>query len=423
MIGEAPLPTWDSFVTNGGFILRQPNASSTVTPVDRRLGAIASLAEAPARGGDVWPKARTTLFRLLLVLSASATFSRSSTSLADDRPSPPSLRAVLARSDRIDAAFLDDWKAKGATAVVVPLDIESKKKWSKTAETVDRAGLRFYAWIEVARDAKLADLHPDWLASIGKHHDDWRVRFPDAPKTPNKEDVIKAWPWVVIGYAPAYEAQLEKVASLLQDLPGRVKGVFLNDLQAGPSSCGCGNDQCRWALDYGAPATAALSKPGDNVAARFVAEIRARYPKIDVIPVWVTECEEIDLPGAKNGTGLCGKVACAKGTCWPVYVKQWKPLATAGAGTPIALAAWSETFRRDPKTYVADDLHLFLDPPKNGEPLPKDRAIVVVEAWKKNADLDSLVRQVQSLPIRGWVLAVDEIDQSWNPRYMNIKKK
>src|SRR5205814_1020593 len=79
-------------------------------------------------------------------------------------------------------------------------------------------------------------------------------------------------------------------------LPGRWSGVFLNDLQAGPSSCGCGNDQCRWALDYGAPATAPKT-PGDDAAARAVAEVRTRFPDKAVIPVWVTECETVDLPG------------------------------------------------------------------------------------------------------------------------------
>ena len=66
--------------------------------------------------------------------------------------------------------------------------------------------------------------------------------------------------------------------------------MFLNDLQAGPSSCGCGNDQCRWALDYGSPPTAAKT-PGDDAAAKIVAELSAGHPGKVIIPVWVTECE------------------------------------------------------------------------------------------------------------------------------------
>ncbi|GAC1342440.1 MAG: hypothetical protein NVSMB14_07110 [Isosphaeraceae bacterium] len=359
---------------------------------------------------------------ICFLLTVMPTLYYSASSLAADERAKPPLRAVLAQTERIDAKFLAAWKAKGATAVVVPLNSESKKTWAKTAETVEKAGLKLYPWIEVARDPGLADLHPDWLASIGKIHDDWRSRFPDAPQTPKKEDVIKAWPWVVIGYSPAYEAQREKVLSLLNDLPGNVGEVFLNDLQAGPSSCGCGNDQCRWALDYGSPPTAPVNKPGDDVATRFLAEIQSKYPKLSMIPVWATECEDVDLPGAKNGTGYCGKVACATGTCWPVYVKQWNPLVSSDPKRSIALAAWSETFRRDPKTYAAEDVRLFMNPPKNGAKLPSDRTIVVIEAWKKDADLDALIRQAEQSPIRGWVLAIDKIDQSWTPKYMNTKK-
>ena len=99
--------------------------------------------------------------------------------------------------------------------------------------------------------------------------------------------------------------------------------MFLNDLQAGPSSCGCGNDQCRWALDYGSPPTAAKT-PGDDFAARIVAELSRGFPGKAVVPVWVTECEPSDLPGAKGGTGLCGGVGCAAATAGP---------ATSASGT------------------------------------------------------------------------------------------
>ena len=122
--------------------------------------------------------------------------------------------------------------------------------------------------------------------------------------------------------------------------------MFLNDLQAGPSSCGCGNDQCRWALDYGTPSTAGKT-PGDDAAARVVAELVARHPGKSIVPVWVTECETVDLPGAPGGTGLCGGVPCAKFDCWPRYVRNWNPLLKATDG-PVAVALWPETFRRDP---------------------------------------------------------------------------
>ena len=255
------------------------------------------------------------------------------------------LRGVLAKPERITPEFLAMWKSRGATAVVVPLDETSKPRWITISKSVEQAGMALWPWIEVGRNPSMADAHPDWMAAIGGHHDDWMRRFPDAPKAKTGE-VIKAWPWVPIGYAPAFDAHHGRLKALLDDLPGAWPGVFLNDLQTGPSSCGCGNDQCRWALDYGSPPTAPRT-PGDGIAARFVAELRQHLPGKSVVPVWVTECEPIDLPGAKGGTGFCGGVGCAKGDCWPRYVREWNPLLKATDG-PVALALWTGTFRREP---------------------------------------------------------------------------
>ena len=76
----------------------------------------------------------------------------------------------------------------------------------------------------------------------------------------------------------------------------------------------------------------------------------------------------MDLPDAKDGTGLCGGVPCAKGDCWPRYVRNWNPLLKATDG-PIALGLWPETFRRDPARWIETDLALFQKPPRGGTPL------------------------------------------------------
>ena len=278
----------------------------------------------------------------------------------------PSMRGVLVGMDRVSPEFLAAWKAKGVNAVVVPLDDATKRRWKPMAEAVERAGMTLWPWIEVARNPAMADAHPEWMAAIGGHHDDWRRRFPDAPAA-KRGEVIKAWPWVPIGYAPAFDAHRQRLKLLLGDLPGSWAGVFLNDLQAGPSSCGCGNDQCRWALDYGSPPTAART-PGDDAAARIVAELSAGHPGKVIIPVWVTECESADLPDAKDGTGLCGRVPCAANDCWPRYARNWNPLLKATDG-PIALGVWPETFRRDAARWIESDLALFQTPPRGGSPL------------------------------------------------------
>ena len=120
------------------------------------------------------------------------------------------MRGVLVGIDRVSPEFLAAWKAKGANAVVVPLDVAAKQRWEPMAEGVKRAGMTLWPWIEVARNPAMAGAHPEWMAAIGGHHDDWRRRFPDAPPKKGGE-VIKAWPWVPIGYAPAFDAHRQRL--------------------------------------------------------------------------------------------------------------------------------------------------------------------------------------------------------------------
>ncbi len=333
-------------------------------------------------------------------------------------PKPP-MRGVLVGPDRISPEFLATWRANGVNAVVVPLDDAAKRRWKPMAEAAEQAGMTLWPWIEVARSPTMADAHPEWMAATGGHHDDWRSRFPAAPAAQPGE-VIKAWPWVPIGYAPAFDAHRERLRLLLGDLPGSWAGVFLNDLQAGPSSCGCGNDQCRWALDYGSPPTADKT-PGDDAAARIVAELSAGHPSKVIIPVWVTECELTDLPDAKGGTGLCGRVRCAANDCWPRYARNWNPLVKATSG-PIALGIWHETFRRDAARWIESDLALFQKPLRGASPLAADRTITVIQAWgKSDAAAIALSQRVEGAAA-GWVLALDAIDQSWEPRAVALPK-
>jgi hypothetical protein len=328
-------------------------------------------------------------------------------------------RGVLASPARVTPEFLTAWQAKGITSVVVPLDESTKERWASVVRAADRAKIELWAWIEVARNPAMADAHPEWMAAPGGHHDDWRRRFPSAPKAKQGE-VLKAWPWVPIGYAPAFDAHRARLEALLSDPPGRWSGAFVNDLQAGPSSCGCGNDQCRWALDYGTPSTTPKT-PGDDAAARIIAELRARHAGKSIVPVWVTECEPADLPGAKDGTGLCGGVACANGDCWPRYVRQWNPLLKATDG-PVAVAVWPETFKRQPSRWIETDLALFQNPPRAGTPLAQQNTIAIVECWNKPAEaVDALLARMQRSGA-GWALALDRIDQSWEPRAVPIPR-
>src|SRR5262245_39021786 len=96
--------------------------------------------------------------------------------------SSPPVRGVFVTPERLTPEFLAGWKAKGATAVVVALDEQTKGRWGAIANCVERAGMTLWPWIEVARNPALAAAHPEWMAATGGHHDDWRRRFPNAPK-------------------------------------------------------------------------------------------------------------------------------------------------------------------------------------------------------------------------------------------------
>src|SRR5437879_10019246 len=115
----------------------------------------------------------------------------------------------------------------------------------------------------------MAAAHPRWMAALGSH-EDWQKNFPKFPE-PGAGEVAKAYPWVPIGYREAFDAHLARIKALIIRAAGSYRGILLNDLQGGPASCGCGNLQCRWAIDYRVPATA-TPLAGDDVAARFLAE-------------------------------------------------------------------------------------------------------------------------------------------------------
>jgi hypothetical protein len=356
------------------------------------------------------PRHRAGLVLTVLWVSTSASVaSARAEELSDSRP----MRGLLIEAEQATPEALTAWKSEGGNTIVVPLDEAiPRARWSELAGAVARAGLELYPWIEVARNRALADAHPDWMAAPGGHHDDWRRRFPGAPAA-RAGALIKAWPWVPIGYAPAYEAHRRRLRALLDDLPGPWAGAFLNDLQGGPSSCGCGNDQCRWALDYGTPPTAPRT-PGDDAAARLVGELQGRYPGKPMIPVWVTECELIDLPGVAGSTGHCGGVECARNDCWPRYTRALNPLLKALPG-PLAVALWPGPFGRDP-AWVETGLSLFAHPPRGDAAVPPGRTIAILQAWNTlEPDHAALIARARHAG-RGWVLARARIEQSWEPR-------
>ncbi len=337
---------------------------------------------------------------------------------------------VLVEPDAVTKRSVAQWRREGFSAVALVLDEKfGKAAYKKSAEAINAARLGVFYWIEVARNPKLATDHPEWMASLGSH-DDWQKLFPDVP-LPKKGEVAKVFPWVPINYREAFDAQFERVKSLLTLAAGDYRGVLLNDLQGGPSSCGCGNLQCRWATDYNVPATGA-KLPGDDAAAKFVEAVQRLAGTKAVIPVWTTECTDEDLPSDKRAgqwsTGYSGTVGCAVGRCPKELTKQWSALLASHFG-PVGVLALHREFRRvlpqygEPTAWVAHPVN-YLDtiPAQNGGAvLPKDRLWLAVEGHGVPAGEEKRARRTAAQTgAAAIVVARTRLDQSYEPRIVRV---
>ena len=333
---------------------------------------------------------------------------------------------VLVRPSDVTPKNAAQWKAEGFTGAALCLETNLDHA---VVATLEKASLDLHLWIEVARVPELANAHPRWMASLGAH-DDWRRDFPKVPPLKPGE-VAKAWPWVPIGYRESFDAQLARVLALIDSAPPRWRSVLLNDLQAGPSSCGCGNLQCRWATDYHVPSTGERLT-GDDVAAKFLAAVRAHVRGKSVVAVWTTECEHEDMPpGKRNGapsTGLCGGVGCSAGLCPPEFTKQWSALMSSNDG-PVALLALHGEFGRDRREYGSGAAWLtnavrYLDrvpAAHGGRTLSHDRLWIVVQGYDTTHEKSArrLARAAGAVNI---LVARTKLDQSYEPRVIAVNQ-
>jgi hypothetical protein len=339
---------------------------------------------------------------------------------------------VLVAPDVVTLKQIERWREEGFAAVVVLLDEDRPAAAYRTAvDAASSANMDLHYWIEIARNPRLADAQPRWMASLGMH-DDWLTRFPSLAK-PKKSEVAKAYPWVPLGYAEAFQAHVRRVEQLLEKVPQNYRGLLLNDLQGGPASCGCGNLQCRWALDYGVPATATKDRV-DDAAARFISAVRGLAPGKQIVPVWMTECEERDLPADKapagQSTGLCGAVPCAVGTCPRAFAKQIRPVLDV-ASQPLGLLVAPSACGRDAKFYgspagwIAASVG-YLDGvsvSSQQRGVPHDRLWLVVQGVPGQLDTQtetaarSMARNLQPAAI---VVARVPLDQSFEPRVIAV---
>ncbi len=341
------------------------------------------------------------------------------------------LRARLFDVSRADDAFLASLRATDTNAIVLRVgenSSASRREIARVVQQVQPAGLRLFYWIEVARCPELADARPELMASL-QGHPEWRRFFPKCP-LPAVDEVVKTYPWVPVLSREGFDAQLARVQELLDGLP-RPAGVFLNDLQAAPSACGCGHPLCRWTTDYGPKRT---TKPlGPDAAALFVEAVAAFFPAlpkegprkvrgVQVIPVWTTECE------AHDEHELCAGVGCFEGLCWKEFSKQLTPLAERPE--PLALLLPFRAFGRDMPHYgnragwIAEAIELMQTQPARhrGMPVPPSRLIAVLQGWDvTRREIMAQIAQTRLAGASGFVVSYAPIEQGWEPRIVKWK--
>jgi arylsulfatase len=329
----------------------------------------------------------------------------------------PRRQAVLLAPEQVTRGRIEALAQGAAREVLLLLDPRKPPANAEAARRITERGLSLGYWIEVGRCPALADAHPEWMASL-QGHPEWRRLFPNVGQ-PRTGEVVKTYPWVPILSREGFDAQLERVAKLLAGLPA-ARSVFLNDLQAAPSACGCGNALCRWTPDYG-PIRTNTRLPAD-AAARFVAEVRKRVPASEVVPVWTTECEQ----GEKDAD--CAGVACFQGACWRDYTAQLMPVAAESA--TLAALCLPRTFGRDRDRHPAGGgwirhaLESFAEmPPKRGgTAVPARRVLAVLQGWDLPADEQAQhLRHADAAGAGGTVLALTPIEQRWEPRIVRVR--
>ena len=326
------------------------------------------------------------------------------------------VKAALLGPEQITESKLAALKAESYTAVAIPVSESNEPQQADAAARINRSAMDLYYWIEIARNPALADAHPEWMASI-QTHPEYRRFFPDLPKLETNQ-VVKNYPWVPVLYQETFPVHLDRVRRLLEGKP-RPAGIFLNDLQGSPSACGCGHHLCRWTTDYG-PVRTATRLP-NNAAAKFVGAVEKLAPKVKIIPVWTSECEELDKET------LCAGVNCFKGTCWREFTAQLQ--AVAETSETIAALLPFKAFLRDLAEYgptagwIGQALESFSKMPmryaSNG--VPANRLVAVLQGWDVTSEqIAGQLDQAQKASAAGVLVAFVPIEQGWEPRVFNI---
>jgi len=325
-----------------------------------------------------------------------------------------SFQGIVVAADSVTPDALDRWK-KAELNVTLNLSAGTDETNLLAANQIQTAGMEVGYFIEVGRCPELADAHPEWMASL-QGHPEWRRLFPEFPVA-GKNQVVKNYPWVPVFYREAFDAHCERIRKLLDGKPA-AKRIWLNDIQGGPSACGCGHPLCRWIGDYGPVKTG--TSLGDTAPAEFVQAIRKLSPGAEVIPVLTTECELEDREHE------CAGVNCFAGICWKAFSKQ---LAAIDADSSrIGIACFYREFDRDLPRYGGEGgwiktaiQSLEVMPPKReGRAVRAEKLIAVLQGWNVDEDqIQSQISMARESGSAGWLLVTTPVSQAWEPRLLD----
>lgn len=303
----------------------------------------------------------------------------------------------------------------GYTAAIVPLDAAEAE-----TEAVDRAilaaratGLSAYLWIGVARDEAAARAHPEWLSE--PQHREWLEIFPDQDWT-GRNPVV--YPWISVSNQSAFAYAADRVQRLVEAVATPVDGLFLSDIQGGPTGCGCGNDLCRsWD-----------NSPGDHIAPSpyespavffplvFLNEMRRRLPGVNLIPVICSECEAgVTMDGIESPDEILGE--CHGVPCRPCSVDYYPRFIDALREEPrVGLLSFYKVWRRDVPLWGAEAGWVGAVLRRYRERDPGQRVLSVLQGWNVTpAEREAQIHQCRSAGSAGYIIAASEIDQSFRP--------
>ena len=262
----------------------------------------------------------------------------------------------LVQVGQIDEELLRQAHADRHNALAIVLDEQTDRQaFAEALRAVRAAGVSPYAWIEIGRDPAAALAHPEWLNT--PWHPEWLAAFPEW-RTP--EGMMPALaPWVSVHTRAVFDYALARIASLLEGLraAGYLQGVFLNDVQGGPTGCGCGNELCRsWDVSPGTKvAPSPFTHTEDYFTVRFMDAVVSACLDLQIVPVVCSECEiGVTIGGIVNPdlTAMhCHGVTCGNpcgGIYYPGLIRALTPQPCVG------LLSFYRLFGRDIPLYGSE---------------------------------------------------------------------